>query len=280
MDVAGSPFKHTIAKNIEKLYGQVNDELSSILKKKNPEVGPIPVNPQGKAGLMEELTLGLNETDFAQTRPDLVAKAKNFTENLLHPESVGGEAIQNTTLTNLDGARRHINQILTKWYQKGSPTVTDTDIYDAALAKINENLSNTIAEMVPEARELVNVQARLIPAYKGILGDVTASSVGVVPMGKFGVYGKIANEVLGPLQTILSREPNSAFAQRLTQLLGSEVPSQTDLLTKLPKAIKDFTKNTTKTAGRAVTKPFRLNPAILPGLETLVGATSPQPQSQ
>ncbi len=241
LDSTSARTPYGVEKQIEKLYPQVNEKLSSVVNshaEKSPSLLlTAPSNGDVvKPGLLDELVSSVSEDPAAQINPSLLNRAKSYFQKYLESKASADTTVPGELYTNaqlMDRARKAINGNLQRWIESGKPMVTEADQYNSILHQMNYKLLEMIGETVPEARELVNVQANLIPAYEGILGKLAPKSA-ALPINRFGLITRIANPVIDATKIGIARNPNSEFALRLKELLGE--PMAENIINQVPAA--------------------------------------------
>lgn len=245
LDVTKGASKYGIAKSIEKVEDLVNTAKSKLISELDKNNAPMPlgsITKEGEnAGTLAEQggnaanaataetaapTVGdkvinaLKNDSAAKTNPDMFTRLKEDLQSRLEGHQVTApDGTTGIPLSGIDQVGRDINATLREWAKRGSPAVTEADQYNVLLEKAKQSLDGILAEKDPRVKELINTQANLIPSYKGLFKGLGGESkLGGVRGAVSGAI-KGVNSLVDPIQTILARDPNSEFAQRLQQLV-------------------------------------------------------------
>lgn len=236
LDVTKGASKYGIEKDIERIYSKVNSKLSDVVGKAKDSLAPVPVedvaNPAtgevASAGLKTQLRNKLLQNPLLSQAPDVINRVVDHVVNLLNPSvAKEGQDISSiyTNVADMHDAGVVLGDQLKKFYKRTGPT----DPFLSGLADAKDLLYQEIGKAVPDSRELINAQANLIPASRGLMSNLQPpkGSIGIV-RGPFSMAGRAVSSAVDPVQAIIARNPNSEFAQRLRQLVPEVGPATGD----------------------------------------------------
>lgn len=231
------------------------------------EIGKVDkqIGLQPKDEIIEDVVSRIGNSSEARVNPDLVLKVREDLRSLLKEQDLpGGPAkgeFKGTTLTDINEARKKLNQDTRRWHEAGRPTGTPTNDLNA----LKWETSQALKEILKEADSQNMIADSLEVQHAALQSRPALSEIALGQNAPQGLWSLVFRGIGSALET-----PRVAGA-RLLQGSGSQVSQQLQKglpeITVTPSGASLPAINPTPDEILRVTKQRKLERKALPSIE-------------